>query len=119
MIREQIYPGAQAALLPPGGRQDAVRDGRAVGALGESEGQEVQTCTIITIDANSLVGELHDRMPAIIAPGDYDDWLDAGSPRAQELLKPFPSELMSCYAVSTHVNNVRNDDVECMAPIKV
>ena len=42
------------------------------------DGQVVGSCTIVTVDANALVGELHDRMPLILAPADYDAWLGAG-----------------------------------------
>jgi putative SOS response-associated peptidase YedK len=40
------------------------------------EGEALETCTILTQDANELVQPLHDRMPVVIAPGDYDHWLD-------------------------------------------
>ena len=81
-------------------------------------GETIETCTIITVDANELVGELHDRMPVIIDPDDYSAWLDPTSPKAQELLKPFPSELMSYYPVSTRVNSVRNDDASCLDKVE-
>jgi putative SOS response-associated peptidase YedK len=83
------------------------------------EGQALQSCTIITTAANELVWELHERMPLIIQPGDYDAWLDASNPNAGELLKPFPSELMNYYPVSVRVNNVRNDDAECLVPVEL
>jgi putative SOS response-associated peptidase YedK len=82
-------------------------------------GIAVETCTIITMDANELVGELHDRMPLIIHPGDYAAWLDTANPKMQDLLKPFPSDQMSYYPVSVRVNNVRNDDAECLTPVEV
>ena len=80
-------------------------------------GEPVDTCTIITTDANTLVGELHNRMPAILAPADYAAWLDAGNAKAQELLKPFPSDRMTVYPVSLRVNSVKNDDAQCLAPL--
>jgi putative SOS response-associated peptidase YedK len=82
-------------------------------------GQAVQTCTIITTAANELVGELHERMPLIIQPGDYDAWLDANNSKAGDLLRPFPSEQMRYYPVSVRVNNVRNDDAECLVPVEL
>lgn len=81
-------------------------------------GETVETCTIITMHANELLGELHDRMPLIIEPGDYVARLNSSSPEAQELLKPFPLERMSYYPVSTRVNSVRHDDAECLAPVE-
>ena len=80
-------------------------------------GPAVETCTIITTDANALVRDLHERMPVILAQGDYAAWLDAGNAKAQELLKPFPPEQLEIYPVSLRVNNVKNDDAECLAPL--
>lgn len=81
-------------------------------------GEAVETCIIITTNANELVGQLHDRMPLIIQPGDYGSWLDASNPKAAALLKPFPSDLMRYYPVSTRVNKVSNDDAECLEPVE-
>ena len=83
----------------------------------DPSGEALDTCTIITTDANSLVGKLHDRMPAILAPGDYAAWLHAGNAPVQELLKPFPPESMLAYPVTLRVNNVKNDDAACLAPL--
>ena len=84
----------------------------------DTAGETVETCTIITMEANDLVRDLHDRMPLIIQPSDYGAWLDASNPDAHRLLKPFPSEQMSYFPVSTRVNSVRNDDAECLAPVE-
>jgi putative SOS response-associated peptidase YedK len=81
-------------------------------------GEAVETCTIITTNANELVGQLHDRMPLIIQPSDYGSWLHASNPKAEALLKPFPSDLMRYYPVSTHVNKVSNDDAQCLEPVE-
>jgi len=79
-------------------------------------GEAIETCTLITTNANELMGELHSRMPVIIQPNDYSVWLNSSNQKAQELLKPFPSDLMRYYPVSTRVNNVRNDDADCQKP---
>jgi putative SOS response-associated peptidase YedK len=42
----------------------------------EADGERIESCTIITTDANELVREIHDRMPVILDPGDYAPWLD-------------------------------------------
>jgi len=57
-------------------------------------------------------------MPAILKPEDERAWLDIGAVKfnsAQELLKPFPSELMDAHDVSKLVNNPQNDSTECIA----
>ncbi|GFO54402.1 DUF159 family protein [Geomonas sp. Red276] len=88
----------------------------ALAALWESwrspEGEVVESCTILTTDANPLVEPLHSRMPAILAPADWDRWLDRGirdSLQVTPLLTPYPAELMQQWEVSSLVNSVQND----------
>ena len=102
-----------------------MRDGRpfAFAGLREywegPEGPGIDSCTILTTTANELIGTLHDRMPVILAPQDYDLWLDPGireAERLQSLLHAYPSEEMAAYPVSTRVNNPANDSPECVEP---
>jgi putative SOS response-associated peptidase YedK len=78
---------------------------------------EVETCTILTTEANAALAPIHDRMPVILDPASYDRWLDPAQPRAEELLQPCPDEWLEAFPVSTRVNNVRNDVVELIAPM--
>jgi putative SOS response-associated peptidase YedK len=83
-------------------------------------GEEVQTCTIITTEANDLMRQVHTRMPVILDPSDYPLWLDPERQTAQEvidLLKPFPAAKMQLAPVSTLVNSPRNDRIECVQPL--
>jgi len=83
----------------------------------DPNGEIVETCTILTTDANELLRPIHDRMPVIIDPKDYDLWLDPAvenSEPLQQILRPYSSEAMTCYAVSTKVNNPGNDTPECI-----
>lgn len=86
-----------------------------------SEADEVlDTCTIVTTEANSLLAAVHARMPMIVAPQDYARWLDPGNAEVADLIAPFPAEAMAYYPVSTRVNNVRHDDaalIESAEPI--
>jgi len=85
-----------------------------------AEGEAVETCAIITTDANALGAEVHHRMPVILAAHDYERWLDPGLTRAEEvlpLLAPFPPEAMTMYPVSTLVNNARVDEPRCITPL--
>ena len=87
-----------------------------------AEGQAIETCSILTTTPNRLLQDVHDRMPVILRPEDYELWLDPGEQRVEavaELLKPFDSARMKRYAVSTRVNNVINDDAECAAPVQL
>jgi putative SOS response-associated peptidase YedK len=80
------------------------------------DGDVLDTCTIITTDANALLRPLHDRMPAIIPPEHYARWLDPANADVVGLLVPFPAERMTYYPVSTRVNNVRHDDASLIEP---
>jgi putative SOS response-associated peptidase YedK len=80
----------------------------------------IESCTVITTDANDLVRPLHDRMPVILNPRDFSRWLDPSlsDPGVlQEMLRPFPSEPMTAVAVGTYVNNTRNEGAECLTPV--
>lgn len=83
------------------------------------EGSSVRTCTIITTEPNELMLSLHNRMPVILDPKDYDLWLDAAPQTPDKLIhliKPFPTENMSAHPVSTLVNKPGNDRPECVVP---
>jgi putative SOS response-associated peptidase YedK len=79
---------------------------------------EVRTCTILTTGANALVGEVHDRMPVILAHDAYDVWLDPASERDEltGLLAPYPEDEMEAYPVSRFVNSPSNNDPRCIEP---
>jgi putative SOS response-associated peptidase YedK len=84
------------------------------------EGQVIESCAIIVTEANALMRSIHDRMPVILAPGDYELWLDPAvhDPRALEpLLRPFPAERMRAYPVSAAVNSPRNQGPELLEPL--
>jgi putative SOS response-associated peptidase YedK len=84
------------------------------------DGSELDTCALLTTEANDLMRPIHDRMPVILDPPDFDLWLD---PDVQEveiirpLLRPYPAEAMVAYPVSDLVNNARNDDPQCVLPL--
>lgn len=84
----------------------------------ESE-ERVESCTIVTTDANTLLKPIHHRMPVIVAPEDYDLWLDADAPaeEALALLRPYPDDAMAFHPISTRVNKVANDDPAVIEPI--
>jgi putative SOS response-associated peptidase YedK len=78
-------------------------------------GEWVRTFAVITTNANELVSEIHDRMPAILWPEDYDRWLGP-DPDPRELLRPFPPDLMTMWPVSTRANTPKNDDPDLLVP---
>jgi putative SOS response-associated peptidase YedK len=77
------------------------------------------TCSILTTDPNELVARLHDRMPVVLDPTDWDAWLSEATPPTElrSLLRPAPAGSLDAYAVSTAVNNVRNEGPELLAPL--
>ena len=82
----------------------------------------VETCTILTTRPNSLVADVHDRMPAILRAEDFELWLDPGvtdAARVGDCLKPFDARLMRKYPVSTRVNRPANDDPECAREVPI
>ncbi len=81
------------------------------------DGPPVESCTILTTAANSLVSALHDRMPVILPPEHCEAWLNAPASEASSLLLPFDPAPMKRYEVSLLVNNPKNDSPECIAPL--
>lgn len=80
-------------------------------------GEVIESCSILTTDANSLTRDIHDRMPAILEPEDYDLWLDPGvtdPEQLQHLLRPFDPRRMKKYPLSPKVSNVNIDGPECI-----
>jgi putative SOS response-associated peptidase YedK len=87
----------------------------------DPKGSMLETCSILTTSPNALMEGIHDRMPVIVRPDDYDLWLDPGYKNTEglaELLKPYDASVMKRYAVSTRVNSVKFDDPECAASIE-
>jgi putative SOS response-associated peptidase YedK len=80
--------------------------------------QELETYTIITTDPNELMESIHDRMPVIVAPKDYERWLAPTDPARLpvDLLKPYPAEEMKAWKVSKAVGNTRNDGPSLIEP---
>ncbi len=85
-----------------------------------SDGSQIRTCTIITTSPNNLMKSLHNRMPVILSRDSYRQWLSK-TPQTPEslspLIKPYPSDEMAAYPVSTLVNNPKNDRAECVVPV--
>ena len=88
----------------------------------DPNGTWVESCSIMTTMPNAVTSAVHDRMPVILDPGNYDVWLDPGMTNvdaACELLQPFDARLMRRYPVSERVNHSANDDAECSTPIEI
>jgi putative SOS response-associated peptidase YedK len=84
------------------------------------DGSEIRSCTIITTQPNSIVEPIHNRMPVILSPEAYSQWLNPeDQPAAQlnELLKPYPSDEMVAFPVSKLVNSPQYDSPDLIRPV--
>lgn len=85
------------------------------------DGSEVlRTCTIVTTRANRLLAPVHDRMPVMLGPADWDEWLDRHCRETaplRRLLEPADERLLEMFAVSSRVNSVRNNGGDLVAPL--
>lgn len=81
----------------------------------------IESCAIIVTEANDTVRPVHERMPVIIEPADYAQWLD---PQRQlpeavlDLLRPYPAAAMMAYPVSTYVNSPAQNNAQCIEPLE-
>jgi putative SOS response-associated peptidase YedK len=85
-------------------------------------GEWVKTCSILTTTPNVVTSAVHDRMPVILDPDNYDLWLDprmSDVSAATDLLKPHDTRLMRCYPISMRINSVANDNEECSRPVQI
>jgi putative SOS response-associated peptidase YedK len=102
----------------------AMKDGSPFGIAGiwenwkqAASGEWVRTFAILTTNANDLVADIHDRMPAILSPSGYTRWLSE-EPDPRDLLRPFPSEAMRIWPISMRVNKPENDDASILQPVE-
>jgi putative SOS response-associated peptidase YedK len=81
--------------------------------------EPLESCTIIVTAANDGLRGIHDRMPVVLDPASWDDWLalEQRDPAVlQGLLRPAPDGELTAWPVSTHVSNARNEGPECLEP---
>lgn len=87
--------------------------------MNKETGENIVSSAIITTSPNELMLPIHDRMPVILEPQDWELWL---APNVQEyeviqpLLKPFDPNKMDAYEVSTFVNSPANNSKQCIEP---
>ncbi len=95
----------------------------ALGALWEywrdPAGQNVETCTVLTVPVNDALRHIHDRLPLILARHDWHRWLSPHTTvdKARELLVAVPDDTLAAWPISDRVNVVAHDDPSLIAPI--
>lgn len=85
------------------------------------DGAAIDSCTLLTTEPNDLIRTFHHRMPVILDPQEYDLWLDPSiqePDRLHPLLRPYTSEELAAYPISTRVNNPANDTPDCIQPLE-
>lgn len=83
-------------------------------------GEEIETACIVTTSANKTMAGIHDRMPVIIEPEDFDTWLnndDVDAREAAHLMRPAAEDVLETIEISTAINSVRNDGPEVQRPV--
>jgi putative SOS response-associated peptidase YedK len=88
----------------------------------DRDGGEIDTACIMTTDANAEIASIHDRMPVVIRPEDFDRWLDAGKYRAEEvldLMRPPADGFFEAIAVGPRINAAANDDPSLLEPQEI
>ena len=105
----------------PGGKQPmaiAPRSGEGMAFAGiwegwrDEGGEVVRTFAIVTTDANATMRAVHDRMPVVLAPDDWAEWLEGED--SALLLRPAPDDLLRFWPVSKAVNSPRNNGPELL-----
>ncbi len=83
-----------------------------------ADGSELQTCAVVTTEANATLTPIHHRMPVILDPKDFALWLDPATPikELQALMVAVPDDLMEAIPVSLDVNRVANDSAHLLDP---
>jgi putative SOS response-associated peptidase YedK len=86
----------------------------------KTTGQVLRTYTVLTTDPNELMEPIHNRMPVIIPPKDYERWMAPADPAhlPVDLLRPYPAEEMKVWEVGRAVGNTRNNDASLVEPLK-
>jgi putative SOS response-associated peptidase YedK len=86
------------------------------------DGEKIDSCTIIVTEAKGEIATIHDRMPVILTPDNYDAWLDEGT-KDPVILKPLllPREFydIRLYPVSRSVNNPKNSSPDNIKPLDI
>ncbi len=84
------------------------------------EGEPIETCTIITVEPNELLSKIHNRMAAILRPGDEAAWIDpkSGVDDLLQMLRPYDSDELEAIPVSRAVNSPAHDSAALIAPIE-
>jgi putative SOS response-associated peptidase YedK len=77
--------------------------------------EEIRTFSVITCPRNAMRAGIHDRMPVILHPEDYECWLSIETD-SFDLMKPFPAERMTMWKIDRKVGSPKNDTADILDP---
>ncbi|RFB93596.1 DUF159 family protein [Rhizobium leguminosarum bv. trifolii] len=101
----------------------AMQDGSAFALAGiwetwkDANGVSIRNFAVVTCEPNEMMAEIHDRMPVIVHRADYERWLSA-EPDPNDLMKPFPAELMTLWKIGRDVGSPKNDRPEIIEEVE-
>lgn len=117
VVEQDGKPRKQPWYIAPTNRYDFFAMAGLLAAWKSPEGQDVVTTCVITTAANELMAPIHDRMPVLLAPAQFDAWLDPAwrdVAALRQWLQPAPAQDMVARPVSTRVSNARNEGAELL-----
>lgn len=100
-------------------------DGNPLGLAGlweswkSPQGEEIQTCCILTTSANAMISEIHDRMPVILPRDSFGEWLATDHQNVSSMISSAPEDMLTMHPVAPLVNNVRNDSAELIERVSL
>ncbi len=84
--------------------------------MDKDTGEVIESCTVLTTEANPLIAPIHKRMPIILHRQMHGVWLNPHSPLPEDVFKPYGAEAMETWPVSTLVNSPAHRDASCRVP---
>lgn len=83
-----------------------------------NSGKPIHSFVIVSTEPNELLAPIHNRMPVILYPSNWNVWLGGGPlAAAQALLRPYPAKEMRVYPISAKVNSPKNNGPEILHPV--
>ncbi len=119
-VDEGGKPRKQPWYIRPAGDAEFFAMAGLLAAWKSPDGADIVSTCVITTTPNELMETIHDRMPVLLAPGQFDAWLDPAWRDVEALkawLQPAPVAGMVAWPVSTRVSNARNEGEELIEPV--
>ena len=79
-------------------------------------GEDIRSFAIITCEPNEMMATIHDRMPVLLQPEDYERWISSAEDPS-DLMKPFPADLMTMWKIGRSVGSPKNDSPDIIEEI--